>query len=700
MPQSLSHKRPTPLTQFYYGAAYYPEHWDFIARDLDAYRMHKAGINVVRMAEFAWDYLEPEEGVFQFELFDKIIPWLGTRGVSTILCTPTAAPPRWLTVAHPDVLRVDEHGVTMQHGSRQHACHTSPVFRAYSRAITKAMADHYADNPLVVGWQTDNEFNCHFSECHCENCQAAFREFLREKYQDDIAALNTAWGTAFWAQTYRSFDEIITPKNARPAYPNPAQQLDYFRFISWSVTRFQHEQVEILRAANPAWFVTHNGTFRHIDYRGPFTQDLDFLGYDVYPFFDPDALHRPLSQAFNLDYTRAWSGNFIVPEQQSGPGGQAPYFHDNPEPGELRRMVYTSIAHGADSLLFFRWRTCRFGAEAYWCGIFDHENVTNRRFDEVKSLGAELKKVGPEVLGTHVRVDVGIAAADMDVEEAHTTYTLGLPSPREVAARVHAYYYEQGYAVGCVHPSDDLSALKAYFIPHWAVFNPDWVPNLQAYVENGGLLTIGARTGTKNWHNNVIAETPPGVLKSLAGVKVMEYGRQNAPEQRPLAIHFPKSQIPTQEWYEVLENLPGTAIIGRWKGRRLDNKAAVAMKRIGKGAVVYVGTYLSEDILPILTALCAELTGLAPLWDDLPEGVHVVVREDATKRLWFFLNDSDTSVRLTETPPGVDCLTGKPLAVWAVLSPHQVFILKETLEPPADDSDLATDAPPPPEPSA
>ncbi len=194
MTRKLSHNSPSNLKKFYFGTPYYPEHWDAETREEDAERMANADFNAVRMAEFAWDVMEPREGEFDFALFDETIARMGEKEISTILCTPTATPPRWLTYAHPDVLRVNADGVAMQHGSRQHACPSSPVFRAYSRTITQAMADHYAENLHVIGWQTDNELNCHFSECHCENCQVEFREFLREKFDDDIDALNAAWG--------------------------------------------------------------------------------------------------------------------------------------------------------------------------------------------------------------------------------------------------------------------------------------------------------------------------------------------------------------------------------------------------------------------------------------------------------------------------------------------------------------------------
>jgi beta-galactosidase len=545
------------------------------------------------------------------------------------------------------------------------------------------MADHYRDNPYVVGWQTDNELNCHFPECHCESCQDSFREFLREKYGNDITALNKAWGAAFWAQTYRDFDEIETPKRNKPTHTNPSQELDYFRYISWSVTHFQHDQVEILRAAQPRWFITHNGLFRHIDYRGPFTQDLDFLGYDVYPFFNYNPAKRPFSQAFGLDHARAWSGNFMVPEQQSGPGGQMDYFHDTPEPGEMRRMAYTSIARGGDSLLFFRWRTARFGAEEYWCGVLDHDSVPRRRYREAAQLGEELKRVGPAILGTHVFVNIGIAAADQEVYDAHKALPMGLPSPEQMAQEAHSFFQKQGYAVGCVHPSDDLSDLDLYIIPHWALFKPEWLNNLTDYVNHGGVLVIGARTASKDINNHVIAETLPGMLSHLVGVTVEEYGKQNASDQRPLWVYLPSAECQSEHWYEVLQPIKETdedvSVIATWKGRYLNGLPAVTVRRTGKGAVIYSGAYLTEGMLETLLPEIEKHHIIPRLWPFAPQGVQVVRRQAEDKEIWFFINDTDQPAILEKTPNGgIDLFSGIAVVEPLTLEPNGVAVIQTT----------------------
>lgn len=678
----LSHKRPLPLSVFYYGAPYYPEHWNEADRQDDAARMAAAGFNMVRMAEFAWDLMEPTPGTYNFDLFDAVIDHLASSGIKTMMCTPTAAPPRWLTAEHPEVLRVDADGRSMQHGSRQHCCYAGETFRQFSRTITRAMAEHYAGNPNVVGWQTDNEFNCVFTECHCDSCQVAFREFLQDRY-GSIDKLNDAWGVAFWAQTYTSFDQVTTPKERKPSPHNPSARLDYYRHLSWIVTRFQHEQVEILRGADSSWWITHNGIFGHIDYAGQFSEELDFLSFDSYPFFlEPD--YRRFGQAYTLDRARAYSGNFLIPEQQSGPGGNHGYIHETPEPGELRRMVYTSVARGADSVLHFRWRTARFGAEEYWCGILDHDNVPRRRYEEVVQTGSELKRVGPAVLGTHVRVDVAVAGGVQEADDTFETYPMALPAPATVARDIHRWLEARGYAVGVVRPDDDLSDVKVYVLPHWEYIEPDWVPGLMDWVASGGTLVVGARSGSRTTDNHITSKSFPGELAPLCGVTVEEYGNIRHPDQRTYHMDVDGyGELEAQTWYEVVKPRDDAVqVLARWTDRHLEGKPAITCRTHGKGRVLYVGTLMQGDVIPALWQFIEDGTDIDTLWPDAPRDVQVVCRQSDSRRLWFLINHAGREVTIGSTPKGTDLVTEDTLDGGEVnLSAHDVLVIDEVLNP-------------------
>lgn len=676
MARAPSHRNPVPLAKFLHGVPYYPEHWPESVRAGDAALFKAAGWNVVRMGEFAWDLIEPEPGRFDFSLFDETIARLGAAGIQTIFCTPTATPPRWLTRDHPEILRVDADGRPQRHGSRQHASHFSPLFREHSRRITAVLAERYKGNPHVIGWQTDNEFHCHFSEDHSAAAQDAFAGFLHARFRGDIGALNRTWGTAFWAQTYARFEDVPTPIANRPTYLNPAHLLDYHRFLDHGVTVFQREQVEILRAANAGWFVTHNGCFASIDYHGDFSADLDFLSYDSYPLFYADPATRGAQHAFNLDYVRCNAGNFVVMEQQSGPGGQGGYLHDTPEPGEMRRMAYASIAHGADGLLLFRERSCPFGAEQYWCGVIDHDNIPRRRYREASRLGAELARVGPAVLGTRVHIDVAVTGEDFAAFHAHQALSHGLPTPRQAAEVVHRFFHGRNHAVGCVHPNDSLEGIKLYVITHYTAFDPAWLPGLSAWVESGGVLVIGARTGTKDLAGNVVTVPAPGVLRSLAGLTVEEFGRQNRPEARPLSLRVVGGEpVATSLWYERLEPAAGTEVVASWDSRHLAGYAAITRRAHGRGAVYYVGTYFDDALLAALAA-CWRSRGELPAPAALPAGVEQVVRQGSAHRLTFLINHRDDEVTLPAPPAGHDLVNDRAVSGPLILGPHDVVAIR------------------------
>lgn len=686
-PAALSVWRPIDTDRFLVGVPHYPEHVDESYWDNDARRMAEAGFNAARLGEFAWHIFEPREGSFDFDLFDRAIEGLGRHGVKSILCTPTATPPRWLTAKHPEILRLDGNGRPMSHGSRQHADTSSPVFREYSRRITRAMGEHYRDNPNVVGWQTDNELNTSMPESYSPSALKEFQAYLQDTYET-IGKLNFAWGGDFWATAYDDFSQIVFPQDFAPTFPGPGHMQDYHRFLAFSTARFQHDQVEILRATNKDWFIFHNlGGLRDIDFRGQFSTDLDFVGYDIYPFlydeFQRIGNHAKI-QALHLDICRGFSGNYIVPEQQSGFGAQPGFCTLTPEPGEMRRMAMSSVARGADGVMFFRWRPAHFGAEIYWMGVIDHDDVARHRYDEAKQFATEMTALKDRILGTWVRMDVGIAGSDFDNQEAHKTFPIGLPSPQDDAILIHQYCYDRGIACGFIHPEDDLSKLKVFYIPHWVIWKDSWTERLEEFARNGGTVIVGARTGTRDSNNHVIREQAPGPsLSKLTGVSVEDFGRLAAPGANGLFTTMTRSgglvippdrpaessrrirrfsvgnqELDAGHFYENLAIGPDVEAIGQWSNRYAEGTPVITSRMVGKGRVLYVGTYLTPDLTHHLAARTFADAGVAPLVPDLPHGVEVTLRENGERRLLFVQNILDTRAEVRGVPPGRNLLDG------------------------------------------
>ena len=153
------------------GVDYYPEHWPKERWATDAALMAEAGLQVVRIGEFAWAQLEPDEGRFDWGWLDRAVETLAAAGLQIIMGTPTPTPPAWLVQRYPEVLPVDNQGRTRRFGSRRHVCPNSPAYYRLTERIVTDLASRYGHHPALVGWQIDNELGCHdTARCFCEKC--------------------------------------------------------------------------------------------------------------------------------------------------------------------------------------------------------------------------------------------------------------------------------------------------------------------------------------------------------------------------------------------------------------------------------------------------------------------------------------------------------------------------------------------------
>ena len=187
------------------GVYYYPEAWPENQWERDIANIKKLGFEYIHLAEFAWAFMEPEEGRFEFGWLDKSVALAKKHGLKVILCTPSATPPAWLSRKHPEILMIRDDGTRMEHGSREQADWSSPVYRLYVEKIVAKMGERYGANPTVWGWQLDNEMS-HYGQgmSYSPAAEEKFRSWLREKYGTP-AILNRDWGNAFWSQMYNDF---------------------------------------------------------------------------------------------------------------------------------------------------------------------------------------------------------------------------------------------------------------------------------------------------------------------------------------------------------------------------------------------------------------------------------------------------------------------------------------------------------------
>jgi len=629
----------------YFGCDYYPEHWPEERWEEDARMMKEAGFNVVRMGEFAWSKLEPKEGQFDFTWLDKAIEILGRYNIKTILGTPTAAPPPWLAKKYPEILRVDKQGIRTSFGGRRSYCPNSSVYHTYSQKIVSKMAEHYKDNENVVGWQIDNEFGGDREKglCYCKQCARSFRKWLRNKYET-IDKLNQEWGTVFWSQIYTEWDEIPVPRELETAH-NPSLLLDYRRFISDSYITYQKLQLDILRRICPDKFITNNlmGLFNGIDYY-KLARPLDFISWDNYPnlrFVGGEK--SPVIVSLSHDLMRGLKGkSFWVTEEQSGPSGWQ-CVDPTPYPGEIRLWTYQAIAHGAEGILYFRWRTSRFGTEQFWHGILDHSGIPTRRYEEVKKVGWELKRIGEKITGLKFPQKVAMLTS----YDEQWAFEIQPNNPKFNYQEHFASYYRLLNAwnipVDVVSTKEDLSKYKLVIAPSLFLISDEIAENLKNFVRKGGVLITTFRSGVKNWNNVAFDDLLPAKLTDLLGIQVIEYNSLSPAQKCEMELTHPQIESLRGEcdiWCDIIR-CKEAEIVGKYTQHYYKDQPCITANQFGKGYAVYIGTNPSLEIKKEILRWTLQKSGIKPSFQVDSEDLEIVLREKGNKNYLFFLNHSD-----------------------------------------------------------
>jgi beta-galactosidase len=672
----------TPGVPLLLGVDYYPDQTPESLWDEDARMMAEFGITNVRVAEFAWSLMEPSEGKFEFAWLRHSIDILQKHGVAVILGTPSAAPPPWLTAKNPEVLMVNDEGMTISPGGRRFTCPTNKVYRRLSLAIASEMARTFTDTPGVIGWQIDNEFTLQrWGRCYCKYCRAGFQDWLRNKY-GSLDAINSKWGTAFWSQVYTDFGQIPAPLPSN-GDPNPGLALDYDRYQSFANASFLEEQLVMLRKTCPRHFVTTNNVgapLDTIDLRELY-RNLDFVCHDNYPGFvqifsqgmPPEIV--PTVIALGHDSMRCVKDGkpYLIMEEQSGKAGQR-FFAPQPHKGQLRLWTYQAIAHGAMGVNYFRWDTATFGAEEYWHGLLNHDRSKSIGFDEIQQTVKELKTLGRQMLESSYLADVALVF-DLDSDWAlqiqpgnnKLTYQSHLISWYASIAGAHA-------GIDIVRADADLSRYKAVFAPLQYVLSEKQAAGIRNFVDGGGVFVTSFRLGVKDGSSQIVRTPLPGLLRDVMGLTVKDYVPIYSEK---IGVKF-SSQLagPDAEcelWVDLLQ--PASASVLATYTGPYAGEAAITINSFGKGKAIYLGADLDPASLARVLGTSLGTAGIKSSFG-VPRGVEITVRKSGDRQWIFLLNHTVESQEVTLPRRFADLLTGTTIAEKVSLKPYDVLVLQ------------------------
>ncbi len=623
------------------GVDYYPEQWDPALMDADMDVIREMGGDTIRIAEFSWHLIEPAEGQYDFSFFDRVIAKAREKNLKVILGTPTATIPAWLASKYPDILSRFENGQPRAFGGRHVCCYNSPELYAYSEKIIRAMADHYRNEPQIAAWQADNELGHEGSDlCWCPRCRETFRRYLRKKFGGDIHRLNDAYGTAFWSQEYNDFDEIPLPAPTITTH-NPALRLDWERFRSETLCNFLDFQARLIRELSPGAVVIHDfpggGLDRRFDYAQA-AKSLDVAAYNNYPVWGGEKEPLPPHEiAFGLDYIRGLKRqNFWITEAIMGAQG-----HDVtgylPRPGQAKLWSWQSMAHGCESLLYFRYRGAAKGAEQFCCGILDADNRKGRKFYEVQSFFREVSRYA-QALESPMR---GEAAIVYDYDSLASfriqRQSLLLDCPGEMK-KLYKAFYDRNVSVDVIPAEADLTGYKAVLLPQLTVVKPEFLARAERFVREGGTLVLTYRTGVKDPDNNLFfGEVLPVGWAGLAGVTVAETESLQDRNAFPVVGEgaFAGTEGRGGIFRDMLE-VRDAEVLYRYGDPFYTGFTAVTRKRHGPGAVYYFGCSLDEGIISRLTETIlsdCRIEGVPS-----PGGVEIAVRGGPEQKIRMLMN--------------------------------------------------------------
>jgi beta-galactosidase len=617
--------------------------------------MRACGMDTVRIADFAWSTLEPSDGRFSLDLFAAAIDRAAAHGLSVVLCTPTAAPPAWLTASHPEVLLVQDNGRTQGHGMRCHYRPVSPVYRRYCARIAEVLATRFGRHAAVIGWQVDNE---HAARSHDPETIAAFAAWCRTRY-GSLDRLNAAWSQAYWSEAFSAWTDVHAP----PSYPNPGLRLAWHRFSSALTADFQRIQIAAIRRhADPRQWITHN-FFPHDDLdRSVIATDLDVASWDAYAV-EGDAFD-PAQLAIEIERMRHLGGRSRptwVMETQPGCVNWKGDVNAMMQPGELTAAAWHMVAHGAEAVLYWQWRSAPGGQEQYHGTIIGQDGRPRPHYDEIARIGAGFARHAALIDGSAPAHDIAVLDRWEDRialggQRHHHHY--------DPARHVRTWYAAvQRLGLGADLRDQATGALPRLVIaPQAHLADPTTMDALRDHVRRGGHLLIGPRTAVKDPENALLPSRSPGPLAELLGAEAEDlYALRGVVGIAGLAAAADDLGSGTAQIIgERLAAGPDAVVwacFGNEDGWLAGRPAVVHRSHPGGGSITWCACWPDAAFQTRLIQRLAILAGIA-LPPAVPPQVTRTRRRGPAGVFTLVINHGAAPVEVDLGHPGIDAISG------------------------------------------
>ncbi len=647
-----------------YGGDYNPEQWPEETWEEDMRLLKLAHIDTLTLNVFSWAALQPSEEEYRFDKLDKIMVLAKENGMKVCLATSTGAHPAWMAKKYPEILRTEFGGVKRKFGGRHNSCPNSLTYRKYSVKLAEQLAERYQNYDNIVAWHISNEYG---GECYCDNCEKAFRVWLKKRY-GTLEELNRAWNTSFWGHTFYDWDEIVLPdtRSEHMELERTMAQgisIDYRRFNSDSILECFRLEYEAVKKYTPQIPVTTNlmGAYKTLDYR-KWGKYMDFISWDNYPS-NEDSVSKT---AFHHDLMRGVGNGkpFVLMEQTPSQQNWQP-FNALKRPGVMRLWSYQAVAHGSDSVLFFQLKRSIGGCEKYHGAVISHAGHENTRvFREAAELGRELEQLGGEILGS---VGTAETALMFDWENWWAVeYSSGPSIDLKYHQEALEYYtalHSKNIPVDIIGEEDDLSRYKLLIAPILYMTKPGVDERIRKFVTGGGIFIATYFSGYVDENDLVITGGYPGRLRDILGIWVEE--------SDALPKHLANQFIYDGQEYEAnilcdIIHSEGAKTLAEYQKDFYQGTPVITCNSFGKGTAYYVGTHSGAEFYQKFLGDICRKNNIHPA-AETPKGVEAVKRVREKEQYLFLLNHNEEAKEVHLPESFAELLTGKEYQKGAIL---------------------------------
>lgn len=631
----------TQLSRFLYGGDYNPEQWpeDTWANDIQVFK--QAHLNSATINVFSWALLEQREGEYDFSKLDKIVKELSDANFDIVLATATAAMPAWMFKKYPDVARVDYQGRRHVFGQRHNFCSNSKNYQVLASKLVKKIVSRYYKNPHIKVWHVNNEYG---GNCYCDNCQNAFRDWLKYKYKN-LETLNKAWNMNVWGHRIYDWDEIVVPNELGDAWGAEgtetivsALSLDYLRFQSESLLKLFKMEKAIIKKYDPVALVTtnfHALPNKLLDYQ-KWAKEQDIISYDSYPSYNMPTYQS----AFLYDLMRSLKHQpFMLMESTPAQVNWQPY-SPLKRPGQMAATELQAVAHGADTVQFFQLKQAIGGSEKFHSAVISHSQRTDTRvFKEVTELGEKLEKTGSTILGSKTKAKVGIVF-DWNNFWSYE-YIDGITQDLDYVESILDYYkqfYKRNIPTDIISVDDDFSQYDLVVAPVLYMIKSGLAEKIDQYVKRGGNFVASYLSGIVNENDSVYLGGYPGPLKDVLGIWVEESDAV-IPGQK-ITVSLDNNNYQANLICDLL-HLEGAHALGNYNSEFYKETPAVSENKWGKGTSWYIGTQLDEAGLSKIFDHLISIVNIKSLIETKTD-LEITKRVTKSgKELYFVLNMSN-----------------------------------------------------------